>query len=121
MNVRTIITALALAGCLAACADDTVFGPGVPLTYNANRWLVSDRPDLNQLQIVADTTVVGGLGSTSADRFDAGALPRPVFAAAVQGWFLTHGRHCVIADGSAVADRTYVFRYSCWLPNANLG
>jgi hypothetical protein len=121
MGITVRVAALGLAATLAACADEPVspFGPGQSFTWNANQWSVSDRPDLGQLQIVADTTYSTGLGTARADRYETGDLPQPVFTAAVQGWFLAHGRHCTVTGASTAVPKTYVFSYNCWVPTYN--
>lgn len=121
--MKGIVAALALAGLLSACEEEqpSLFDAGQTFTWNANQWAVSDRRDLNQLQIVAVTTYSSGIGSARADRYQTDDLPQPVFTAAVQGWFLTRGRHCTAGDGSAMAPKTYVFTYHCWVPTYSPG
>jgi hypothetical protein len=122
MGMKGIVAVLALAGLLAACAEDpSPFDAGQSFKWNANDWTVSDRPDLNQLQIVASTTYSSGLGSARADRYQTDDLPQPVFTAAVQGWFLAHGRHCHTLNASSATPKTYVFTYQCWVPTYSPG
>lgn len=117
-----VLASVALAACLSGCADETVFGPGEPFNWNASQWSVSDRPDLDELQIVGVKPQAAGLGTAAVYRFDAGNVPDEVYAAAVQGWFLTHGRHCTASSHSATEDQadTYIFQYSCWVPTNSL-
>jgi hypothetical protein len=119
--MKGIVAVLALAGLLAGCEEPSPFDPGLTFTYNANQWAVSDRPDLGQLQIVAVTTLSSGYGTTGAYRYPVDDLPQPVFAAAVQGWFLTHGRHCTTDGGALAAPKTWVFQYKCWFPTYSGG
>jgi hypothetical protein len=121
MSMKGIVTVLALAGLLAACEEESPFDAGQSFTWNANHWTVSDRPDLGQLQIVAVTTYSTGIGTARADKYQTDDLPQPVFAAAVQGWFLAHGRHCTAGDASTMAPKTYVFGYHCWFPTYSPG
>jgi hypothetical protein len=121
MGTKGIVAVLALAGLLAGCEEPSPFDVGQTFTYNANQWTVSDRPDLNELQIVAQTTYSSSLGTTGAYRYQVDDLPQPVFEAAVQGWFLVHGRHCTASGGTMVAPKTWVFQYSCWIPTYSPG
>lgn len=114
--MKGIVVVLALAGLLAGCEEPSPFDAGQSLTWNGNQWAVSDRQDLSQLQIVAVTTYASNLGTTGAYRYQVDDFPQPVFSAAVAGWFLTHGRHCALGDGSMVAPKTWVFHYNCWVP-----
>jgi hypothetical protein len=116
--MRRIVAVLALAGLLSACGGEepTLFDAGQTFTYNGNQWAVSDRRDLSQLQIVAVTTLSSNLGTTGAYRYPVDDFPQPVFAAAVQGWFLTRGRHCTAGEGTLVVPKTWVFQYHCWNP-----
>lgn len=121
MGSKGIFAALAFAGLLAGCEEPSVFDAGQTFTYNGNQWAVSDRQDLSELQVVAQTTYSASLGTTGAYRYQVDDLPQPVFAAAVQGWFLTHGRHCTANGGTMVAPKTWVFHYSCWFPSYSGG
>lgn len=125
MMIGRAVAALVLVAALSACADDapppSPFGTGQTFTYNANQWSVSDRRDLNELQISAVSALSSGMGSAGVYQYQSDNLPRPVFAEAVRGWFLTSGRHCSIADGSQAAPNTYVFRYNCWYPTYRPG
>jgi hypothetical protein len=117
MGMKGIVAVLALAGLLSACEEEpSPFDAGQAFTYNGNQWAVSDRRDLGQLQIVAVTTLSSSLGTTGAYRYAVDDLPQPVFAAAVEGWFLTRGRHCTAGNSTLVAPKTWVFQYQCWNP-----
>jgi hypothetical protein len=121
MRLKGIFAVLALAGCVSACEEPSVFDAGQTFTYNANQWAVSDRQDLSELQIVAATSLSSGMGSAGIYRYPVDAMPEPVYAAAVRGWFLTRGRHCTAGDGSLAAPKTYVFHYNCWVPTYSGG
>ena|SRR5581483_71510 len=121
VSVGKVLVAGLLTAGLAACADESPFGPGELFTWNASQWSVSDRPDLGALQIVATNPQVAGIGTAAVYRFNTGDPPAPVFAVAVQGWFLTHGRHCTATAHEAVDPRTHVFHYTCWEPTGAIG
>src|SRR5581483_8807186 len=109
VSVGKVLVAGLLTAGLAACADESPFGPGEPFSWNASQWSVSDRPDLGELQIVAVNPQVAGIGTAAVYRFGTGDPPAPVFSVAVQGWFLTHGRHCTAASREATDDpRVYI-------------
>ncbi|MGA9796153.1 MAG: hypothetical protein WBQ17_11545 [Rhizomicrobium sp.] len=114
--MKGIVAVLALTAVLCACEEPSPFDAGQTFTYNGNQWAVSDRQDLNELQIVAVTSLATGLGTTAAYRYSVDDFPQPVFSAAVRGWFLTRGRHCTPAEGTLVAPKTWVFQYHCWHP-----
>jgi hypothetical protein len=117
-TLSTVLAAIAAICLVSGCASEpeSPFGPGQSFTWDANQWAVSDRRDLNELQIVATTALSSGLGSAGIYKYPVSDLPRPVYAEAVKGWFLTGGRHCTIDDASQAGPKTYVFHYSCWVP-----
>jgi hypothetical protein len=111
-----LIACLALGACAGfdeavEISDEYAETPIAEYENTAGSWRIADKAGENRLKI----------GPSLARSFSAAfggtvtfvEMPREEYQAAVEGWFASSGRACMVTDGQLLVSPQWEFRYSC--------